>query len=106
MLATGLLLLLCGLAGDLLSLYLLAALASTPMATVLAAQNMLVVKVAPAGRVAECYTWVGTALLFGVSAGLAIGGAISGTDSAPLAIAAAGVCALLAAIAAIRISPQ
>lgn len=106
MLATGLLLLLCGLAGDLLSLYLLAALASTPMATVLAAQNMLVVKVAPAGRVAECYTWVGTALLFGVSAGLAIGGAISGTDSAPLAIAAAGVCALLAAVAAIRISPQ
>ncbi len=106
MLATGLLLLLCGLASDLLSLYLLAALASTPMATVLAAQNMLVVKVAPAGRVAECYTWVGTALLFGVSAGLAIGGAISGTDSAPLAIAAAGVCALLAAIAAIRISPQ
>ena len=106
MLATGLLLLLCGLAGDLMSLYLLAALASTPMATVLAAQNMLVVKVAPAGRVAECYTWVGTALLFGVSAGLAIGGAISGTDSAPLAIAAAGICALLAAIAAIRISPQ
>ena len=104
MLATGALLLLCALADDLLSLYLLAALASTPMATVLAAQNMLVVKVAPAGRVAECYTWVGTSLLFGVSAGLAIGGAVSGSDSAQSAIAAAGACALLAATAAIRIS--
>jgi hypothetical protein len=101
--ATGALVLLCSLAGDLVWLYGLAALASTPMATVLAAQNMLVVKVAPAGRVAECYTWVGTALLFGVSAGLAAGGALSGTDSAALAIAAAGAAALLAGIAAARI---
>jgi len=104
MLATGALVLLCALADDLVSLYLLAALASTPMATVLATQNMLVVRVAPAGRVAECYTWVGTALLFGVSAGLAAGGALSGTDSAPLAIAAAGVSALLAALAGTRIT--
>ncbi len=102
MLVTGALLLLCALADDLLSLYLLAALASTPMATVLAAQNMLVVKVAPAGRVAECYTWVGTALLFGVSGGLAAGGMLSGQDSAPLAIAAAGSSALLAALVAGR----
>ncbi len=106
MVATGALLLLCALADDLLSLYLLAALASTPMATVLASQNMLVVKVAPAGRVAECYTWVGTSLLFGVSAGLAAGGALSGSDSATLAIAAAGVSALLAAGASMRISHQ
>ena len=97
MLATGMLLLVCALAPDLPTLYLLAALASTPMATVLAAQNMLVVKVAPAGRVAECYTWVGTALLFGVSGGLAAGGMLSGSDSAPLAIAAAGASALLSA---------
>ncbi|MBU3694240.1 MAG: MFS transporter [Rhodocyclaceae bacterium] len=102
MLATGALLLVCALAGDLLTLYLLAALASTPMATVLAAQNMLVVKVAPAGRVAECYTWVGTSLLFGVSGGLAAGGLLSGSDAAPLAIAAAGVSALLAAAVAWR----
>lgn len=102
MLVTGALLLLCALADDLLSLYLLAALASTPMATVLAAQNMLLVKVAPPGRVAECYTWVGTALLFGVSGGLAAGGMLSGQDSAPLAIAAAGSSALLAALVAGR----
>lgn len=102
MVATGALLVLCALAPDLLALYLLAALASTPMATVLATQNMLVVRVAPAGRVAECYTWVGTALLFGVSAGLSAGGLLSGSDSAQLAIAAAGVSAFLAAIAARR----
>ena len=103
MVATSALLLVCALAPGLGWLYLLAALASTPMATVLAAQNMLVVKVAPAGRVAESYTWVGTSLLFGVSAGLAAGGMLSGADSADLAVAAAGVSALLAAIAARRI---
>lgn len=99
---TGLLLLACAAAPDLPALYLLAAIASAPMATVLAVQNMLVVKVAPAGRVAECYTWVGTALLFGVSAGLAVGGLVSGDDTAWQAIAAAGLCALLGAGAARR----
>ncbi len=100
MLLTAALIALCAAANDLVALYLLAALASTPMATVLAAQNMLVVKVAPAGRVAECYTWVGTALLFGVSAGLSAGGLLSGNDSAQLAIAAAGASAAIGALLA------
>jgi len=104
MLLTGLLLLGCSLARDLPWLYCLATLAATPMATVLAAQNMLVVKVAPAGRVAESYTWVGTALLFGVSAGLAAGGALSAGLSAAHAIGAAGLCALAAAAVSGRVS--
>ncbi len=103
MLATSALLLICAMAPDLVWLYPLAALASTPMATVLAAQNMLVVKVAPAGRVAESYTWVGTALLFGVSAGLVAGGLLSGEDSASKAVVAAAIGACLAAVAAGRI---
>lgn len=106
MFATSALLLLCATAPNLAWLYLLAALASTPMATVLAAQNMLVVRVAPAGRVAESYTWVGTALLFGVSAGLAAGGMLSGKDSAATAIVAAAIGAFLAAVAAGRIMHQ
>jgi MFS family permease len=100
MLLSAALIALCVAANDLLALYLLAALASTPMATVLAAQNMLVVEVAPSGRVAECYTWVGTALLFGVSAGLSAGGLLSGNDSAQLAIAAAGASAAIGALLA------
>lgn len=96
LLCTGLLLAMAALTPSLTWLYPLTLLASVPMASVLVMQSLLVARIAPAGRIAESYTWVGTALLFGISAGLIGGGMLVAISSAADAVWAACGCALLA----------
>jgi hypothetical protein len=53
---------------------LISVLAGFPMATVLAAQSVLIAGIAPRAALAECFTWSSTSLLAGVSLGIAAGG--------------------------------
>lgn len=53
---------------------LMSVLAGMPMATVLAAQSVLIAGIAPRAALAECFTWSSTSLLAGVSLGIAAGG--------------------------------
>ena len=83
-------------------MFLLAPIAGAALAPLTAASNELAGRVAPAGTVTEAYAWVVTALVVGVAAGTAIGGAIiesaSWREAVLLGAAAAGVGALVAAV--------
>jgi len=63
---------------------LVSVLAGMPMATVLAAQSVLIAGIAPRATLAECFTWSSTSLLAGVSIGIAAGGVM--LEYAPPAI--------------------
>ncbi len=84
------------------NLYLFAAaglLAASPMAPVIAAQSVLVSGLAPRGMLAESFTWSATALLTGVSSGIAAGGALLEVAS-PAWVLACAAASTLVAIAA------
>jgi MFS family permease len=51
--------------------------AGVPMAPVIAAQSLLVSRIAPREMLAESFTWSTTCLLFGISAGIAAGGVMA-----------------------------
>lgn len=83
------------------NLYWLAALcviACSPMAPVLALQSVLVARFTPRAMLAESFTWAATALLGGVSAGIAAGGAIVDSYTPFWALLAAGGATLAAAL--------
>jgi len=76
--------------------------AGAPMASVIATQSLLLSRLAPQGKLAESFTWGGTCLLGGISAGLALGGVLAETIApAWILVAAAGATgtALLIAMA-------
>jgi len=50
--------------------------AAAPMSVALASQSVLIARIAPRGGLAESFTWSTTCLLAGVSAGIALGGAM------------------------------
>jgi MFS family permease len=65
--------------------------AGAPMASVIATQSLLLSRLAPPGKLAECFTWGGTCLLGGISGGLALGGALAETMApAWILVSAAG----------------
>lgn len=71
--------------------------AAAPMAPVIAANSVLVLRAAPPKRVAEAFTWASTALLVGISAGTAAGGMLIERYSPAAALLAAATATLLAA---------
>ena len=76
--------------------------AGAPMASVIATQSLLLSRLAPQGKLAESFTWGGTCLLGGISAGLALGGVLAETIApAWILVTAAGATgtALLIAMA-------
>lgn len=74
-------------------------LAGAPMAPVIAAQSLLLARLAPRAMLAEGFTWSATCLLGGVSVGLAAGGALAEQLSAArVLLAAAGATLVAAAI--------
>jgi MFS family permease len=83
---------------DQLALYaLVSVVTGVPMATVIAAQSLLIARYASREELAESFTWATTCLLAGVSSGIAIGGALAEVMPAYwLLIAAGGVTALAA----------
>jgi MFS family permease len=87
---------------DQLVLYSLAAiLAGIPMATVIAAQSLLISRYATRERLAESFTWATTCLLGGVSAGIAVGGWMAeGLADYSLLVTAAGSTAISAMLVA------
>jgi len=74
--------------------------AAAPMAPVIAANSVLVLRIAPKERVAEAFTWASTALLAGISAGTATGGTLVERYSPTAAFLAATTSTLLAAMVA------
>jgi MFS family permease len=84
-----------------LAMALLVMLAGVPIAPLIASRNELVAAVARRGTGTESFTWLLTALVAGLSAGAAVGGAVIEADGWPAAvlvgIAVAGVGALIAA---------
>jgi predicted MFS family arabinose efflux permease len=74
-------------------------LAASPMAPVIAALSVLVSGLAPRGMLAESFTWSATALLTGVSSGIAAGGALLEIAS-PAWVLACAAGSTLVAIAA------
>lgn len=77
---------------DDMTLYALASIvAGIPMATVIAAQSMLVSRLASRERLAESFTWSVTCLLAGISAGIAAGGVLA-EQFAPYGLLVAAVC--------------
>jgi MFS family permease len=71
-----------------------------PMAPVIAANSVLVLRVAPKERIAEAFTWASTALLAGISAGTAAAGTLVERYSPAAALLAASAATLLAAVMA------
>ena len=67
------------------------------IAPALIIQSMLVAKIARAEHATEAFTWSASALLSGVGAGVAAGGALLEHFSSPAALGAAAAAALLAA---------
>ncbi len=67
------------------------------MAPALIIQSMLVAKIARADHVTEAFTWSASALLSGVGAGVALGGALLERFPSPAPLGAAAAAALLAA---------
>ena len=83
------------------NLYLMAALcifACSPMAPVIALQSVLVARHTPPQMMAESFTWAATALLTGVSAGIALGGTIAESHAPQSAMLAAGIATACAGI--------
>jgi predicted MFS family arabinose efflux permease len=74
--------------------------AAAPMAPVIAANSVLVLRTAPKERIAEAFTWASTALLAGISAGTAAGGTLVERYSPTVALLAASAATLLAAVTA------
>jgi MFS family permease len=79
---------------------LVAIFAGVVMAPVLIVQSMLVAKSVRAEHTAEAFTWSASALLAGVGVGLGLGGLSLETYRSGATLAAAGACALLAALMA------
>jgi MFS family permease len=77
---------------------LVSLLAGAPMATVIAAQSMLLSELAPRDMLAESFTWGATCLLGGISAGTAAGGILAEHVAPPWVIAAAAAATLLAGV--------
>ncbi len=77
---------------DLVWLGLASVLAAAPMATVISTQSVLVSHHAPAGMVAESFTWGATCLLAGIGGGFVLGGALVEMWS-PAAVFLAAACA-------------
>jgi len=73
-------------------------LAGAPMATVIAAQSMLVSRLAPREMVAECFTWAATCLLGGISGGIAAGGMLAELGEPALILVAAAVATGIAGV--------
>ncbi len=71
--------------------------AGTPMATVIAAQSLLVSQLAARERLAESFTWASTCLLGGISAGIAAGGAMADSYAPHALLVAAAVSTAAAA---------
>jgi MFS family permease len=71
--------------------------AGVVMAPALIIQSMLVAKTAPPDQMTEAFTWSASALLSGVGAGVAIGGALLERFPSPAALAAGAAAAWLAA---------
>jgi hypothetical protein len=75
------------------------------MAPVIALQSVLVTRFTPPAMLAESFTWAATALLGGVSLGIAVGGLIVDYQSPFAAMLAAGVSTLsAAALSAVALS--
>ena len=72
--------------------------ACSPMAPVIALQSVLVARLTPRAMLAESFTWAATALLGGVSAGIAAGGALVDGHAPVFTMVAAGVSTLAAAL--------
>ena len=70
------------------------------MAPALIIQSMLVAKIAHSQHVTEAFTWSTSALLSGVGAGVALGGALLDHLRSPAALGTAAGVALLAAAGA------
>jgi MFS family permease len=68
-----------------------------PMAPVLAVQSVLTSRIAPPSMVAESFTWGGTCLLAGISAGTTAGGFLVEQGSSSLALCAAAMMTALGA---------
>lgn len=88
------------LASSPLSMAFLVILAGAPIAPLIASRNQLVGSVAPPGAAAEAFTWPLTALIAGLSLGVAVAGGLAEAEgwSAPVlagaAVAAAGAALL------------
>lgn len=76
--------------------------AGAPMATVIAAQSVLISRLAPRAMLAESFTWGATCLLAGVGAGIAAGGLLVEAWS-PGAGFAFAACATAAAAAVVGV---
>jgi predicted MFS family arabinose efflux permease len=74
--------------------------AGVVMAPALIIQSMLVAKAAPADQLTEAFTWSASALLAGVGAGVALGGALLERFASPAALATGAAAAVLAAAGA------
>ena len=83
---------------DLHWLAALSIVACSPMAPVIALQSVLVARFTPPQMMAESFTWAATALLGGVSTGIAAGGAIVESHAPVWAMLAAGASTFLAAL--------
>jgi len=79
-------------------LALLCMIACSPMAPVIALQSILVARFTPRAMLAESFTWAATALLSGVSAGIAAGGVLVDGHAPSIAMIAAGISTLSAAL--------
>lgn len=75
---------------------LVSVLSGAPMATVIAAQSILVSRLAPRDMLAEAFTWSATCLLAGISAGIAAGGLLAEYIAPSLVMVAAASAAAAA----------
>jgi hypothetical protein len=78
----------------------LSVLSGVPMATVIAVQSLLIVRLTPRTLLAESFTWGTTCLLGGISAGIAAGGVMAEFLPPGAVLATAACAAGLAATAA------
>lgn len=85
---------------------LISVIACAPMAPVIAAQSVLVSRLAPRDALAESFTWGATCLLGGISAGIAAGGVLAEYFRAGWILVLAAVCALLAGAIVWRSLPE
>ena len=77
--------------------------AGVPMASVIATQSLLLSRLAPPGKLAESFTWGGTCLLGGISAGIALGGVLAEMLVPAWILIAAACCTATAGLIAMVI---
>jgi MFS family permease len=77
--------------------------AGVPMASVIATQSLLLSRLAPQGMLAESFTWGGTCLLGGISAGIALGGVLAETMASTWILVGAACATATAALIALVI---